>query len=650
MKGKTMPSKLKSFAAALLLLAGPSHAADMGLPDLGGYGNQAQGAYGDSQAELLKLQARLNELLEQAKSVRENEDRLNNSIDRLMSSTGVRFGGEAVMHSVNFQRLIPTGAALRVWPTVGYFDFKITAKPKTDLSAEVVYRMEKVFGGFWGALDAAGVRWFNIHGDTPIGFDVGMFHYKRSPLTFWAQDDAWDFEPEILARKRRDGQETVLVKDSAFAVQGVRLDAGLRLFGGVDLDLEGIGIRTAISGNKNSGLGFAVTFPYDQYFVGATASLSPADSKAISLGASYFEMIEAPDTNQGVALLPQQRGNVMAADLSFKLLGDEIVLKAEGAQSNYTPAYGTPQVVSWTTGGAGNLFLEIKGKSGGLRLHGLYVDEKFINYAAQTRVFDTQREANGDYATGNNLYNPRDGAFNLSTVNNLYFNRYNGAIFATNQGPNGGLMLNKFGMQPAGIYLTNGFLNRSLPLGYATPNRSGFGGELKFNWMDGLLQPSALGGMYNEPFTAYDVPMNTGPRKYTRAGGGLKSDLSASLGLPLTLQAGAVVEDTRSDSFVAFTSTRVAYDINWQAFKSVHLLLGFQHSDFNGADFFNVGGQASWFYADWLVDEYLGGIDWRISKSTQFLITYNFQDFINARNGAQNKQNQEYEAKLSMRF
>jgi hypothetical protein len=638
MKGKTMPSMHRYSFLALALLA-----------------STAPGAYpastaGASQAELAQLQAQVKALLEQARAIKEGEDRLATQVDRLFKSTGVRFGGEAVMHSVNFLRLHPIDGSSRVWPTVGYFDFRITAQPRSDLSAEVVYRMEKVFGGFWGSLDISGVRWFNIHGDTPIGFDVGMFHYKNSPLTFWAQDDPMPFEPEVLARKRREGLETVQVKENAFPLQGVRLDAGLLLFGAMDLDLEALGIRTAIAGNKNTGLGFAVTAPFDQYIIGGTARLSPAGGKAVSLGGAYFELIEGHDTNQGVALVPQQRGNVMAGDLTFQLLGEEIVLKAEGALSNYNPAYGTAQVVSWTTGGAGNLFLDVKGKSTSLKLHALYVDEQYINYAAQTRKQDTLREPNGHFATGNNLYNPREGTYTLPTVNNLYFNRYNPIIFATNQGPNGALVLNKFGTQPAGLYLTHSVLNRSLPLGFATPNRSGFGGQIKGSYMEGFLQPTFMGGMYNEPFTAYDVPINTGPRKYMTGGGGMKFDLTPLLGLPMTLQAGAVIEDTRSDSFVAFTSTRLAYDMDWQVFKNVHLLLGFQHTDYNGADFFNMGAGSTWFYVDHLADEYLGGIDWRISKSTQLYITYSFLDFINARDATTSFQNQEYEAKLVVRF
>jgi hypothetical protein len=600
--------------------------------------------------ELTKMQAQVQDLLDQAKNVKDNEDRLGTQIDRLLNATGIRFGGQAVMDSDNFLHLSPIANALRVWPTVGYFDLDITAHPRADLSAEVIYRMEKVFGGFWGSLDIAGVRYFNIKGETPIGFEVGMVNYKHTPLTFWVPTDTYEFEPEIQARKRQEGMDDLYIKDHSFPMNGVKLDATLLLLSKLDLDLEAVGFRTAIAGNKNTGLSFGVIFPYDQYVIGSTARLTGDSNKALSLGVSYFELVESVDTAEVGAAEPEQRGDVAGADMKLNLMGGAVVLQGEGAESNYTPAYGSP--ITWTSGMGGNVMLDLSGTANRLSLHGLYVEETFINYMAQTRAQDTMREPSGDLATGNNLYNPHTGDYNLTTANNLFFNRYNNVVFATNQGPSGGLVLNKFGMQPAAILLTHGFLSESLPEGFATPNRSGFGGDYAGKWFGGLIQPQALGGMYQEIYTAYNVPINTGPRHYTRGGGGVKIDLAPTFGLPLDLQAGVVVEDTRSDSFVAFTSTRIGYDLHWQVAKDFHLLIGFQHTDFNGGEFFDTGATsgAGWLYENWLMDDYLGGFDWVLSKSTEFTMTYSFLDAINAIDGAANYQDQEYQAKIRMRF
>ncbi len=90
--------------------------------------------------------------------------------------------------------------------------------------------------------------------------------------------------------------DELYIKDHSFPMNGVKLDATLLLLSKLDLDLEAVGFRTAIAGNKNTGLGFAVTFPYDQYIVGATARLTGDSNKALTLGVSYFELMESVDT------------------------------------------------------------------------------------------------------------------------------------------------------------------------------------------------------------------------------------------------------------------------------------------------------------------------------------------------------------------
>lgn len=650
-----------------------AHAAD-GLPDLPplpgvSSAYAAPAAYGNSLgvqtslADVAKLQSQLKDINDQASAIKDEQDRLSTEIRRLLNSTGVHFGGQAVVDSDNLLRLVPTGPALRLWPTVGYFDFTITARPTPLLSATVTYRMEKVFGEFWGAGDIAGVKWFNVHGDTPIGFDLGMFHYKDTSLTFWAPSDSYPFEPLGLARKRSEGQAGVDIADDSFPLQGGLLNATALLFGSLDMELEALGVRTAISGNRNSSLAFSVIFPYDQYIVGGTMHLTGDKNKMLRAGLNYFELMESPDTNLSAALFTQQRGNVVSADAKLSLFSNSLSLRLEDAASNYTPAY-TPlfgssgnviiPAADWTQGSAQNAFVDFKAKNTQLHLDYVNVGQGFINYAAQTRQTDDMRQPGepiGDLPTGNNLYNPHDGSFNLATVTNLYFDQYNSSIFASNQAAAGGLMLVN-NQQPAGIYLTHGFLSQSLPEGFATPNRNGFGGEFDGNYFGGLIQPTLLGSVYSEVQNAYNVPSNTGPRTYTRGGGGLKMDLSALLHLPLVLSAGVVSEDTHASQFVDFTSTRVAYDALWQAFKGLGLELGFEHIDFNGADFFDFGAVTGpqWVYLNWLVDNYVAGFDWNVSKSTDFYLTYSFQDAVDAQNGSANYQNQEWQTKLTMRF
>jgi len=615
-----------------------------------------------SQEDLAKLQARIKELSDQASAINEGESHLQSMMDRLLSATGVRFGGQAVMDSDNLLKLWAAQPAERMWPTVGYFDFVITAKPRPELEATVVYRMEKVFGEFWGSGDVSGVQWFNIHGDTAIGFDFGQFHYTDTPLTFWLPKDPYEFEPELLARKRTESEDQVNIKGNSLPLEGGRLDATLVLGGHVDVEMEALGIRTAIAGNKNTSLTFGVTYPYDQYIVGGTLHLTGDKDKMLRAGLNYFELDESADTNQSVAMYPPQHGDVIDGDAKLAFLGDKLVIAGEGAQSNYTPAYGTP-LADWTQGTASNLRVDLDGEKNKLHLDVISVDPGFINYAAQTRSEDTMRDPNGDLPTGNNLFNPHTGGFGLPTVTNLFFNSPNNVIFATNQGPAGGLMLLNHS-QPMGIYLTHGYLNQSLPEGLATPNREGFGGSFTGNYFKGLFQPTILGSMYSEKQVAYDVAPDTGMRRYTRGGAGIKIDFSAATKLPLVLSAGVVSEDTHADKYAAFTSTRLGYDLSWQLSKAIRMMVGFEHADFNGADFFpnltavdpstgalnSTDPGTSWQYVNVTADDYVGGFDWTVSKSTDAYISYSFQDVDFPDFVYSNFQVQEWQAKIRMRF
>ncbi len=655
-------------------------------PDLGGSSLPAMGAAsGDRETvyklvqeyhdELVKLGAKGKDLTEQLVALKTSQSDLTKAFDRVLNSTGVKLNGEATVHSVNLL-LYPTNYSAkteRIWPTIAYFDLKLSARPRKEIYAEVVYRMEKVFGGFWGALDIAGVRSFYFKADTDIAFELGKVPYKNTPLTLWAQEDSYPYEIDVLARKRRENMEDRQLGDNKWPLHGGRIYGTLVLFDSMELDLSALGTRLAINSTKNSPLDFGVIMPYDQWLVGGTARISGAKDKSFYIGGSYFEINESVDTNASASIFPQQRNTVAGADLSVNLLGEEIVLSGEWAASNYTPIYGassytdasgTYYVASWTAGSAGEVQIKVNGEYNKFELHGLYVEPTFINYAAQTRVHDTMRDAFGDIPMGSNLFDPRRGAYGLiigdTTINNPYESRYNDIIFATNQGRNGGLVLNSAGIQPGGIYLTHGYREQSLPMGLATPNRSGYGAKYSGKWFDGMIQPDFFGGMYKEIFPAYNVPAMTDVRVYTKAGGQIKIDLT-SFGIPMNIRGGAVYEDTHSNTFVAFTTMTIDYEINWEMFKKVHLNLGFEHIDMNGADFFDYGNPLDplWVYVNNSRDVYAAGLEWKISKSTNMYVTYAYQDvYRNSNYGAGysgpiydfNYGAQEYEAKLVTRF
>ncbi len=126
------------------------------------------------------------------------------------------------------------------------------------------------------------------------------------------------------------------------------------------------------------------------------------------------------------------------------------------------------------------------------------------------------REPSGDLATGNNLYNPKSGDYTLTTVNNLYFNRYNNIVFATNYRRRRRPGPEQVRHAASWLHPADAWLPQPIPAGrlLPRPTAAATAATTRAAGSGGLIQPRVLGGMYQEIYTAYDVPVETGPRKY----------------------------------------------------------------------------------------------------------------------------------------
>jgi hypothetical protein len=514
--------------------------------------------------------------------------------------------------------------------------------------------MEKVFGGYWGSLDTAGVRRFNIHGDTAIGFDLGDFNYKHTPLTVWAPADPHPYQIEPLARKRREGRRQLYLDDeNTWPLQGGRLDATVLLAQTLDLALEAFGVRTAIAGTKNTSLPFAVLFPYDQYLWGVTANLSGAQWKHLSLGATYLEIRESRNTSVTPPTAPELYSNVVGGDLNMNFGGGAFTLLLEGAMSNYTPDISYGNTISFTTGTALDMQLQAKGKHFNVKLHAISVEENYINYAAQTRTdLNGGIDFLGTLPTANNLLDPRSGGYGLSTVTNAYFTRYNNIIFATNQNYIGG------GQQRGGVYIPAAVDFRALPYGYATPNRVGGGLEAQLQWLNGGLAPSFFGGTYVEPTVAFAYkslyPNDASQRTYTRFGGGLNLDFGKFTSIPLALGGGWTYEATKAvtPNTIDYGVTCGDVQINWQAFKNVHLIVAWEQTSLYGRDFdFRYLGDMNpdYFIVDRVLTVTAGGLYWTLSKASDLELVYSHLDIWNP-SGGPSFGSEEFEGRINMRF
>jgi len=604
------------------------------------------------QDDLMKLGAKLTSIEDQLAALKQRDDDLNSKIDHLLKMTGLKINGEAVVQSIDFG-LLPKGADMEsIWPTVGYFDMNVNARPRPDMYAELVFRMETIFGAYWGSANFAGVRRFKFRADTPVGLTVGMLDYKDTPLTVWAVQDEFPYENPVYARMRKEGMDDLYLGDNQWPIYGALADTTLLWFDGMDQYIQVMGSKLATNGQSNSNLPFATTMPYDQYLIGGRTaftlpSVVPGDAKHhamdATLGFNYFEIRDIADSqidgpsvrNQGV-----QMNNVFSSDLKLGFMDDGLVIKGEYAVANYNPDLES-QDNPWAHGTAETLHCILNEGGTKIDAYGVSVDPNFINYAAQTRTQDNYDDAmqfpgpSGiglyDPITANNYYNVSDSKYELLGQYN-FLTRYNNVIYANYAGqPGGGKVV--------GLYVPyDPYTNNSTPYGEATPNRQGGGIKYNGSYAGGLIQPSLAGSYLSE--TQADWWLNSDSslleRTFMRGQGGLKLDFNGlNIGwLPLAIWGGMTCEQTEDGEsvnsplhYADLVSATVDFGFDYGLTKKVHLLGGYQHQQWDGNDWINTGsiveGQRyQWYYSAYLVDSYAGGVSWDISKATNVYLAY----------------------------
>jgi hypothetical protein len=425
--------------------------------------------------------------------------------------------------------------AQRIWPTVGYMDMNINARPRPNLYAEMIYRMQTLFGAYWGSQNLAGVRRFRLRADTPVAFTVGMLDYKNTPLTVWANEDQDLYLLPLDAKRVRENMNDLFLGDNRWPINGALAETTLLWGGGLDQYMQVMGSKLGTFNQKSTGLPYGEQYSFDQYLYGGRTSITfPArpssfeslnafgDAVNLTLGGNYFEIKELPDTQTtDIRTSGEQFNNVVSGDMKLSFAKDKIYLQGEWARANYNPdmGYGQGQgatAIEWNSGTAGNVHFILDGFGTKSDLFYSRAEADFINYAAQSRT----RDWAGDNLMGrhysstsmNNLYNPSNAGYGFTTQEWNWLSRYNAAIAATNKGaaykilgyeapdaskgiPTGRTRV----AQAGGVYIPHDpTSNNSLPYGEATPNRDGFGWAFSGKYLKDILQPSLGGAYYQE--------------------------------------------------------------------------------------------------------------------------------------------------------
>jgi hypothetical protein len=229
------------------------------------------------------------------------------------------------------------------------------------------------------------------------------------------------------------------------------------------------------------------------------------------------------------------------------------------------------------------------------------------------RTSDPSRTPYGPYFTDNSLYNPqtgRWGGFSGVVFPDYPETQFNRSIVPPAVNVSGAIIPYDSHLLPYDM----GW-DASSPYGEATPNRTGYSLDLKFNFFKGAIQPEVMVDMAQQivPIGRY-VDYNTGtmsstvdPVKrrpiehYSTMLGGLVSDLHGSLGWPVRLSVGYRTQAVDGEgpwapevlpdasypagipaAQIAFDSTRLDVGLEYYPVPSLGLFYGYRHLDYNG--------------------------------------------------------------------
>jgi len=665
------------------------------------------------QTDMMTLGQKLDSIEETLGDLKAKKQELEQKQDKLLNGMGMRINGESAAYMTDLllfgsknsldtlvQNAESEGvttaaspgniAALRYRPITQYIDLMFSLHANKELYSEATFRLENVFGGFWGSQDIIGLKRFFIQGDYPIAFIFGDYQAKMTPFTIWAVDDDRPFESTIFSDKRDMNKKELYLIDDSWPVQGLKASTIINLFNTLDLNLDVMGARLgeADMDQPNTGY-FAVPFEgdftggnsangdlgthtlpgtvysHDQYMGAGRISTDATLKNILNVGVNFVEIKDAKDTGPDYNA-PTLDNYVTSADGSIKLF-NIATIKAEYAISDYCVDFageGATTPLSWE-----NTYLSDKAlkadliaEAFGTKLDISFRDvgNSFTAYAAQSRIYDEGNNPWQYYVTQNNTYNvslPMPtymiGGSTMDNFGKVYpLTRYNNSIITMlsgNYNPIGSnLMAYPF------------FENNSTPYGDATPNRQGFSIKLTGDYFDDLLLPYIKFQDLSEIVSDVIVNGTQQPRNYTVIEAGVK----INLGDDLSITAGYKNEVTDNNSNINLTSNIIDAGINYTLIKKVTLSVGMKDIAFNGNEYFeaventaaegttagNLNPGAGMENFNMNILSYGAGLSYKIAKPATLGVSYTLTTITDNNNPANSYGAQEVDANVTIKF
>ncbi|MDO5575662.1 MAG: hypothetical protein Q4F84_01170 [Fibrobacter sp.] len=153
--------------------------------------------------------------------------KLMDKLESIMAKAGISIGGE--FKSQYFSSSIDgagvdSSARQRETNEFTSVDFDIKARPNEAISARVMFRMHQNWQNFFSDVsNPIFSRWISIDGN-PMGmfrFNVGDFKEKYSPLTLYSPEIDILYEPYIFARQRELAMNELFIGDNYRVLQGL---------------------------------------------------------------------------------------------------------------------------------------------------------------------------------------------------------------------------------------------------------------------------------------------------------------------------------------------------------------------------------------------------------------------------------------------
>ena len=232
-------------------------------------------------------------------------DSVKTTLSSILAKEGISFSGEfrSEFHQGTInddqvdETLDPTTESLEYTSV----DFAITARPNSNVSGTAMFRMHQDWRNFFSDIsNPITTRWVSIDGNfgNILGFNLGDFKTKYSPLTVWSPEEHAMYEADIFKQDRLEAQKEYFLGDNERLMQGanLNLDAGVEgVLDELHVGVFGSRLRNVNVESQVANINEAATL--EKFAFGSNLDLSV---KGIDLGGSYIKVFDRKSTYTGL--------------------------------------------------------------------------------------------------------------------------------------------------------------------------------------------------------------------------------------------------------------------------------------------------------------------------------------------------------------